>query len=176
MKIFRFSIQNETKEYSSGNKTFLHKKNVPCIQQAKSILACSQWVSKTRRVIHLVHLHFSFVFVYIYDQATLVLNCTHCEVVYNFLKLLQKSTKATCSNSSKIFRKVICLGTWQVHFFFSFFFWLHLKVQFLRSKYPSSDWIEENRTYMKWRWGKWVKTVKMLLTCKSLDLNQLLNV
>lgn len=122
MQIFRFSIQNETKEYSSGNKTFLHKKNVPCIQQAKSILACSQWVSKTRRVIHLVHLHFSFVFVYIYDQATLVLNCTHCEVVYNFLKLLQKSTKATCSNSSKIFRKVICLGTWQVHFFFSFFF------------------------------------------------------
>lgn len=121
MQIFRFSIQNETKEYSSGNKTFLHKKNVPCIQQAKSILACSQWVSKTRRVIHLVHLHFSFVFVYIYDQATLVLNCTHCEVVYNFLKLLQKSTKATCSNSSKIFRKVICLGTWQVHFFFSFF-------------------------------------------------------
>lgn len=121
MQIFRFSIQNETKEYSSGNKTFLHKKNVPCIQQAKSILACSQWVSKTRRVIHLVHLHFSFVFVYIYDQATLVLNCTHCEVVYNFLKLLQKSTKATCSNSSKIFRKVICLGTWHVHFFFSFF-------------------------------------------------------
>lgn len=122
MQIFRFSIQNETKEYSSGNKTFLHKKNVPCIQQAKSILACSQWVSKTRRVIHLVHLHFSLVFVYIYDQATLVLNCTHCEVVYNFLKLLQKSTKATCSNSSKIFRKVICLGTWQVHFFFLFFF------------------------------------------------------
>lgn len=118
MKIFRFSIQNETKEYSSGNKTFLHKTNVPCIQQATSILACSQWVSKRRRVIHLVHLHFSFVFVYIYDQATLVLNCTHCEVVYNFLKLLQKSTKATCSNSSKIFRKVICLGTWQVHFFF----------------------------------------------------------
>lgn len=122
MKIFRFSIQNETKEYSSGNKTFLHKKNVPCIQQVKSILACSQWVSKTRRVIHLVYLHFSFVFVYIYDQATLVLNCTHCEVVYNFLKLLQKSTKATCRNSSKIFRKVICLKTWQVHFFFSFFF------------------------------------------------------
>lgn len=122
MKIFRFSIQNETKEYSFGNKTFLHKKkNVPCIQQAKSILAFSQWVSKTRRVIHFVHLHFSFVFVYIYDQATLVLNCTHCEVVYNFLKLLQKSTKATCSNSSKIFRKVICLGTWQVHFFFLFF-------------------------------------------------------
>lgn len=132
---------------------------------------------KDKGVIHLVHLHFSFVFVYIYDQATLVLNCTHCEVVYNFLKLLQKSTKATCSNSSKIFRKLICLGTWQVHFFFSFFFfWLHLKVQFLRSTYPSSDWIEENRTYMKWRWGKWVKTVKMLLTCKSLDLNQLLNV
>lgn len=35
------SVYYETKENSPANKTFLQK-NVPCIQQVRTVLACSQ--------------------------------------------------------------------------------------------------------------------------------------